>query len=326
MNHSFLECVLNPVTTVVGSFPIKSLPIKEAIKWAVDLQLSHNIGMISDGEQRSDMTGYFQDLPGLERTQYGPCIASKVKSYEEIEQFTKIKDYEFVSNYLNVIGKDQNIPIKTTITGPITLGFSCAAMGIKSHYKDVRDIRIYEDFAEALRPLVEKLLSMGSRVQIDEPSLSTRVMEESKAIRMINSILLDGLKMRDRLSVHICGAMNPSLLEKILRINVPVISMAFSGPDEGKNVELISKKLFEENDKKLGIGCISVAAMKEHDVETTEIVTERLNNIESRVGLDNIAYLHPNCGLGSTKEELVFKILESMTNSINHWFSLKNKR
>ena len=61
--------------------------------------------------------------------------------------------------------------------------------------------------------------------------------------------------------------------------------------------------------------------MKEQDVESIETVCERLSKIKVDIGLENIAYLHPNCGFGSTKEDLVFKILETMQKSVDNWQS-----
>jgi methionine synthase II (cobalamin-independent) len=44
--------------TVVGSFPPKKLLLEKATKWAVDLQLNHDLDIVSDGEQRTDMISY----------------------------------------------------------------------------------------------------------------------------------------------------------------------------------------------------------------------------------------------------------------------------
>jgi len=50
-------------TTVVGSFPKSDSPVEKAIREIVDLQLNYRIDLITDGEQRSNMIQYFEQIP-----------------------------------------------------------------------------------------------------------------------------------------------------------------------------------------------------------------------------------------------------------------------
>ena len=54
-------------TTVVGSFPELDSPLENALTEIVDFQLHYGISLITDGEQRSNMIQYFEQIPGLQK-------------------------------------------------------------------------------------------------------------------------------------------------------------------------------------------------------------------------------------------------------------------
>ncbi|RLI35481.1 hypothetical protein DRO66_07210, partial [Candidatus Bathyarchaeota archaeon] len=54
--------------TVIGSFPRWADSLEKSIEEIVNLQLHYGIDMITDGEQRGGMIKYFEQIPGLERT------------------------------------------------------------------------------------------------------------------------------------------------------------------------------------------------------------------------------------------------------------------
>lgn len=68
-----------------------------------------------------------------------------------------------IINYFNL----RDVKVKVSITGPITLGFACAYTGVE-HYNGMRDMRLYSDFASALKPLATAIAKTGCYVQIDE--------------------------------------------------------------------------------------------------------------------------------------------------------------
>lgn len=107
--------------TVVGSFPKSDSPLEKAIREIVDLQLYYGIDVITDGEQRSNMIQYFEQIPGIERLGDGLRIVRKIEPMErdKIDEFYKIKDYKTVKSILESLGKE-TVKIKITITGPMT--------------------------------------------------------------------------------------------------------------------------------------------------------------------------------------------------------------
>lgn len=307
---------MRALKTVIGSFPPKKLPVEEAIRWAVDLQLAHGLDVISDGEQRTDMIGYFKSLPGLGTKATGPYIKSKIMPFEEISSFAKFLDLRFVRDYLKS-KRREDVSVKVSFTGPITLGFACACNGVE-HYGGIGDMKLYSDFASALKPLIEAAAKADCYVQVDEPSLAIRVMEASEAVKIVNTALSgvpDSIYEAEKLIVHVCGSLTRSLFEDLTSLETPVLSLAFSSPNVKGNVDAISKLSLEGHWKKLGVGCVSVQARTKEEVETAESVFHRLKMIRDKIGGEKIALLHPDCGLRGTGEDALEPILERVSES-----------
>ncbi len=302
--------------TVVGSFPKSESPLEKAIREIVDLQLYYGIDVITDGEQRSNMIQYFEQIPGLERHGDGLRIIGKIKPMKpgKIDEFHKIKDYKIVKSILESLGKE-TIKIKVTITGPVTLGTACASMDIKTaseHYDLDDEQTLYTDFSLALLPLVRRALIKGAHVQIDEPLLSTGQMSLAVAEKILKdfaSNLPPSSVEKGKVSCHVCGSIKsvPNLYNVLLDLKIPILSIGFSGEKEKENLDIISKASFEEHGKKLAAGFISNI-----NVEDERIIIERYKRIEKNVGRENVRYIHPDCGFGITRPEKVRLILEKM--------------
>ena len=310
---------MNPLKTVVGSFPPKKLPLEKAIEWAVDLQLAHDLDVISDGEQRTDMINYFQSLPGLGVKPNGPYVKSKVMPFNEPEAFSKLQDLRYVKDYLKSKNRE-DLQVKVSITGPITLGFACACNGVE-HYGGMRDAKLYSDFASALKPLAKAVAKTGCYVQIDEPSLSIRVMESAQAVKIVNETL-SGVPSstfdEGKLIVHVCGSLNKPLFEDLMSLDAPVLSLAFSAPTVRGNVEAVSRLSLQGHGKKLGVGCVSVQAKSKEEVDSRDSVIQRLKAIRDKIGDEQIAFVHPDCGMRGTCEDAVEPILERVVNSAEY--------
>jgi methionine synthase II (cobalamin-independent) len=310
--------------TVIGSFPKLQIPIEEAIKKIIDLQLRNKIDIISDGEQRTDMITYFQDIPGLTSAPKGLSVGSKITPPEDPSKTLKVRDFQYAQNYVREL-KINNVFLKTAITGPITLGLTCATSGLK-YYSGFNDQKLYQDLSEALRPVISKLLRQGSFVQLDEPGLSAGYMEPIKALEILENLIRQVSHEKEHpgaLSVHICGSLerSPKLLEGLLKLNdLDVVSLGFSGPKEQRNVKLISKSLFHEK-ARLGIGCVYNLAINENDVDETQKILERINEISSRIGNENIAYAHPDCSLRNVTPAVAEFILERLSQAVDEYNS-----
>lgn len=303
-------------TSVVGSFPRLDDSLDQAIEKVVKLQLNYGIDVITDGEQRGSMISYFEQLEGLEKVGDSLRIVEKVGTIkkDEIDKFYKIADYKKVKEIIK-IKNQQETKIKVTFTGPITLSQICLLTDQESANKvynlDNRS-KLYFDFAKALVPLIKRALELGALVQIDEPLLSTGSIEVNVAKDILEDFFLrlqTSFVSDERVSLHVCGSIKrvPGLFKMLLELPVAILSLGFSGDLEAENIDLISKKLFESNHKKLGAGFISNTK-----VENQQKIKNRYDRIEKKIGKENIRYLHPDCGFALSSIKIVEKILEKM--------------
>ena len=303
-------------TTVIGSFPKSKSPLEVAIRDTVELQLQYGINVITDGELRGNMIRYFEQIPGLERYSGGLRVAEKIKPMEQgkIDEFYKISDYKTVKSILKGLDRE-DVKVKIPFSGPVTLGTFCALGDMEStlqNYNLDNEETLYNDFSRFLLQIVERALCLGAYVQIDEPILSTGkvpIETAKKVLEDFTSHLPVSAIKDEKLNYHVCGSIKavPNLYELLLDSDIPILSFGFSGDEEKENLEVISKKSFEEHGKKLGAGFISNIK-----VEDEAVVLQRYRKIEKLVGKENIKYIHPDCGFGATAPEKVRSILQTM--------------
>jgi len=295
-----------PATTI-GSFPRFGKDLEESLSMSTEFQLSHGINLLTDGEQRTDMVSYFaESLEGLGVRDGAPVITGRISLNGSAGEFSKVKDLQRLRS------RFPDREFKVAITGPTTLGMTCASRKIESHYKDLSDFRLYEDIAEALAPIAKALADGGAHVQLDEPFLSQGYRDLAERVGLLDMVARD--LPREKTSVHVCGFVGRfGVVNHLLELSkVSVLSFAFAGRTEESNILHVERAGFEGHGKRLGAGCISVTPMSNDEVNTPEQVRALLSNICGRVGRENVAYAHPDCGLRATKKELVPVILENM--------------
>lgn len=294
-------------TTTIGSLPRFDDDIDTAMAKAVEFQRATGLDLLTDGEQRADMISYFaESLNGLDVKGGFPVVTGKIGLSGSPKDFTKVKDLASLRR------RFPEVSPKVAITGPTTLGMTCASRKVESYYKGLTDPRLYEDLAAALAPIAKALADGGAHLQIDEPFLSQGFKDIPARVALLDEVAR-GLP-QDRTSVHVCGYVGRfGVVEHLLRLeNVRTLSFAFAGRVEEPNIGHIGRAQFEDHGKKLGAGCISVTPMSEAEVHTAGQVRSRLGDICGRVGRENVAYAHPDCGLRATKKELVPIILRNM--------------
>jgi len=294
-------------TTTIGSLYRFKEDLNESIDDAVRFQRELGVDIVSDGEQRTDMVSYFaESFEGLAIENWAPVVTGKIQLRIKPELFSKVKDLEYVRS------KFPELKIKVAITGPTTLGMTCGSRKIRSHYKNIMDFSLYEDIAEALSPIAKALVDRGALLQIDEPFLSQGYKDLEARVRLIDRIA-EGLPA-DHVSVHVCGFVGGHGVVNYLQQldNISVLSFAFSGTVEKRNIEHVSRAGFQDNGKMLGAGCIAVTPLSEEQINTPHAVADKLREITGKVGRENIAYAHPDCGMRATNKSLVPIILRNM--------------
>jgi len=294
-------------TTTIGSLPRFDDDIEVALGKSVEFQRAFGLDLLADGEQRTDMISYFaESFQGLEVRNGFPVVTGKISLTGSPKDFTKVKDLATLRR------RFPDVSPKVAITGPTTLGMTCAARKVESHYKGLSDFSLYEDIAVAIAPVAKALAEGGAHVQIDEPFLSQGFRDLPARVALLDRVA--GGLPRDRTSVHVCGHVGRfGVVDHLLRLErVSVLSFAFAGRLEEPNIGHVDRAPFEEHGKKLGAGCISVTPMSESEVQTPDQVRSKLGDICGRVGRENVAYAHPDCGLRATKKELVPLILTNL--------------
>ncbi|UCE80876.1 MAG: hypothetical protein JSV94_00030 [Methanobacteriota archaeon] len=299
-------------TTTIGSLYRFSEDPRESIDNALAFQREHGLDLLTDGEQRTDMVSYFaESLAGLGVESGMPIITGKISLHGSSKDFSKVKDLKYIRS------KHPDIPIKVALTGPTTLGMTCGSRKIESYYEGLTDFRLYEDIASALAPLAEEIANLGGHVQVDEPFLSQGYRDLKERVALLDEIT--SRIPRERASVHVCGNVGRyGVLDLLLGLeNVSVLSFGFAGRQERPNIFVLRREEFEGADKMLGAGCIAVTPLSEEGVDSPKAVGKLLQDIVNRVGLERIAYAHPDCGLRATSKSLVPIILANLRAGVN---------
>lgn len=307
------------IKAAVGSVPRLDDSLEKSIEKAIGIQLRHGLDIVTDGEQRTDMIGYFEQIPGLTQSDGKVGVTGRIRQPIHVEELHKLKDFSFARKCLRDKGV-QDVGLKAEVTGPTTLGFTCATTKLKG-YRSIVDLELYRDLASALRPLIDELLRLDAYVQIDEPGVSAKFLDPVHSVTLINEIVKD-LKHFDRgkgkLSVHVCGDITKTagLFGLLTELDVDILSLAFGGRVEGRNLELLSDEKFRKSGKRLGFGCLSATSPTTDSVEPVQEVVELLNKGIRKVGFEKLAYVHPNCGLRNTPLDVTEEIFSRMKVSV----------
>ena len=107
------------------------------------------------------------------------------------------------------------------------------------------------------------------------------------------------------MSLHVCGHVG-KVWDDLIGLSVNVLSFGFSRAQEARNLETIAEKRLPGG-KRLGAGFISNTYLEE-----PEAALARLRRIAELVGVESIAYIHPDCGFAPTPPAIVEPILANM--------------
>lgn len=302
-------------TTVVGSYPVpgwlRSHPNEESLRDAITVVLhaqeAAGIDVISDGELgRWDlvrnaaggmverlvrpMAGVqceltreqleaFQARPGMGYRSQPPGIVTGPLGHGTLNLK---RDWELAGNL-------SKRPLKFTVTSPYML----AKVLSNSYYPTV------EELAMALaRILAVQLEGIDAAVvQVDEPNLPGSPEDGELAAQAINAVLdaVTGEK-----AVHLCfGNYGGQTIQKgdysrlihfmnALRCDHLVLETTRRSTEELARLAEVRTAI------RIGIGVIDV---KDLQVESGEQVARRIEALARMLGLDRLAYVHPDCGL-----------------------------
>jgi 5-methyltetrahydropteroyltriglutamate--homocysteine methyltransferase len=277
-----------------------------AVKAAIKDQEVCGLDVITDGELRRDnMIDYFAErLPGVQTDHtskkfYYDFFDSVVRGKLPMASLRLADDFRFLSSFTERA-------TKFCVTGPHTL-----VKRIKDeHYKNEEAFAM--DLARVMNMELKELARAGARyIQIDEPYYSGFPEDLQWGVRVLNT-LVEGVDAK--IALHVCYGNRygkPSwagnyryLFPAILDANIQQLTLEFARRG-GEDLEL-----FKEfpNKMELGVGVIDV---KTHEVETPEIVAERLRKALKFVPPERVFVL-PDCGLLHLPREVAFAKLRTM--------------
>jgi len=277
-----------------------------AVKAAIKDQEVAGVDIVTDGELRRDnLIDYFATrLPGVQTDQtskkfYYDFYDSVVRGKIPMASLRLSDDFKFLAAFT-----DRGA--KFCVTGPHSL-----VKRIRDeYYNDEQAFAM--DLARVMNQELKELVRSGARyIQIDEPYYSGFPEDIQWGVRVVNA-LVDGVDAK--ITLHICYGNRygkPSwagnyryLFPAILEARVHQLSLEFARRG-GEDLEL-----FKEfpNKFELGVGSIDV---KTHEVETADIVAERLRKALKFVPAERIFVL-PDCGCLHLPQEVAFAKLKAM--------------
>ncbi|MEW6305041.1 MAG: cobalamin-independent methionine synthase II family protein [Verrucomicrobiota bacterium] len=301
-------------TTVVGSYPIPSwLPVapstpnlRDAILAVIKTQELAGIDVISDGElsrfdvnhpETNGMIDYFvRQVGGIEST----------LSRDELAAFRRTAGMKFRTQPAGVVrgaitegtlnlpaswNAVKNLtrtPMKFTVTAPYMLSKTL----VNEHYRTLRDLNMA--LAAVLRAQIAEI--DAPVVQVDEANLTGHPEDASWAHEPINYVLE---AVKGERGLHLCfGNYGGQSIQKgfwkhllkflnNLKVDHLVLEFARRGYDE--------LPIFKDLRKDIALG-VGVIDIKDNEVESADLVAQRIEKAVKVLGAARIKWVHPDCG------------------------------
>lgn len=317
-------------TTVVGSYPVlpwmvgnpSRLVVRDAVMAVLKTQELAGLDLVTDGElmrfdashpETNGMVDYFvSQMDGIRKTvtpfdreRYRADRAAGYLALTGATVVSKIgdgtlnlpRDCEFARALTR-------LPFKFTSTGPHML----ARMLNNTYYSDLPDLAM--DIAAVLRRQLE--LVDADTVQLDEASIAGFPQDTRWAAQAINHVL-DGILSEK--AVHICFGNygGQPMLTGFWRDLIPflnslhadhlVLEFARRGYDE--------LDVFSDLDPKIGLG-IGVIDIKDNEVESPELIAQRIEHIVKTIGERRLQYVHPDCGFWMLQRSVVDRKIRAL--------------
>jgi len=318
------------LTTVVGSYPVPSwligntsrLVLRDAVMVVLKTQEMAGLDLIADGElsrfdpshpEANGMVDYFVgqmdgirtrfSMVDLQRFYHDRALGARslpagmVTGKVEAGTLNLVRDYESVRALTT-------FPLKFTCTGPHML----SRVLVDCHYKERADLAM--DIAEVLRQQLESV--EADVVQLDEAYIVGHPEDTAWAAEAINHVL-DGLS--NETGVHICyGNYGGQTAQRgFWRDLIPflnnlhsdhlVLEFARRGYDE--------LEVFRDLNPSIALG-IGVIDIKDNEVESPQLIANRIEMIVRTVGEGRLKYIHPDCGFWMLHRSVVDRKMQAL--------------
>jgi 5-methyltetrahydropteroyltriglutamate--homocysteine methyltransferase len=332
-------------TQEIGSLP-KATP--ETIeRWAARVRLGADAPELALSERRSRFNLAFLRAAGLDRVYDGEAHRIEMSEHP----FRSIRGAEFVGHVrsfdnkyfrkaavrapvgldhpyhrdefrsvLATVGPEGAASLKVPVTGPYTLtewtyndyylGRQPNRYGRAGRASAQREL-ILAIARDVLRPTLVDLIRLGARlIQIDEPALGTHPDETSLAVEGFETAVR-GLDAE--FTMHLCFSDYPRLLPAILEAkSCREWALEFANRDApGHDAYALLAQLRQYGDpRRIGLGVVDV---HRDEIETAELVTDRILRASRHLGDPTRLRVNPDCGLRTRSWDVIWAKLSRMT-------------
>jgi 5-methyltetrahydropteroyltriglutamate--homocysteine methyltransferase len=196
--------------------------------------------------------------------------------------------------------------VKMPITGPYTIAEwsfnEYYQRRLSTKYSDLKKLKFEakRDFVldvakEIIRPNLTALAAAGAEwIQVDEPALTTKPDEVSFFVEAFNECTAG---VDCKFSVHVCYSDYRLLYPEILDLkNCSQLALEFANRDDEKRGAYDQLRLLNEygDDREIGLG---VADVHVDEIESPELVKDRIEYAAGILGDSSRIYVNPDCGL-----------------------------
>ncbi|MGA2791621.1 MAG: hypothetical protein ABSF00_12750 [Candidatus Bathyarchaeia archaeon] len=211
--------------------------------------------------------------------------------------------------------------IKVPVTGPYTIAEWSFNEYYQRHYagkySDLRKLKIEakRDFVldvakEIIRPNLQALVDAGAEwIQVDEPALTTKPAEVPFFVESFN-VCTQGIECK--FSLHVCFSDYSLLYPHIMGMkNCSQLALEFANRNDEHGVAYEQLKLLPEYGDKREVG-LGVADVHVDEIESPELVKERIEYATKILGDAEKIYVNPDCGLRTRSWDVAFAKLSNI--------------
>ena len=281
--------------------------LDDAVRIAIDDQVTAGIDVISDGEMRRAgffTAEFYRHLTGLRPLppprRLGVGAHDQQHRLEVLAPISAPDGLGVVAEYRAAVGRTDR-PLKVTLPGPYTLSGRLRT-GQGEVYAD--RVAAAEAFVPLLRAEVVALADAGARViQVDEPSPAIHPDAGADFAALFNAVI-EPVVGRVRLGAHLCfgNYLGRPLARRTYR---PIVKAMLGFRVEELVLEFANRELAEieligeltEAGRDVAVGVIDV---KNSYLETAEDVAERIERVLAMGAPAERLAVVPDCGFSQT--------------------------
>lgn len=317
-------------TTVVGSYPIphwllgdtSRTTLRDAILVVLKTQELAGIDVVADGElnrfdpshpETNGMIDYFvSQMDGI-RTRF---------SLDDIQAFRADAGLTYRTDPAGIVtgpitSGTLNLPRDFEFTRKLTrhpMKFTCTGPHMLTKVLTDRHYKARPDLCMAIAGVLRQQLSMidADVVQLDEANISGHPEDAEWALPALNHVLEGIAGVR---ALHICfgnyGGQSvqkgfwKSLLPFLngLQVDHLVLEFARRGYSELEH--------FKDMDPRIGMG-LGVVDIKDNEVESADLIAERIELAAGVLGAERLHYIHPDCGFWMLQRNVADRKMQSL--------------